>query len=132
VAAIVVLNAVGDVVRPATGELLCAATDPEGLGRSGAELLRAGIGRARPAENTTIGCVMIDAPADRYALTRVAIAAHDGLARAVVPAHTPFDGDTFFVVARAHGEPTFEDVASLCVATTLAVEDAITSIFEPG
>lgn len=131
VTAAVVLNAVGDVVRPATGERLRAAIDPEGRGRAGEQLLQQGAGRARTGENTTIGCVMVDAPLDRFALTRAAIAAHNGLARAVVPAHTPFDGDTFFVVARASGNPDVQAVASLCVATTEAVERAIIGLFDP-
>jgi len=129
VSAAIVVNAVGDVVRPATGEFLRAAVDPEGRGRNGLDLLREGVGRARAGENTTIGCIMIDGALDRYALARAAIAAHDGLARAIVPAHTPFDGDTFFVVARAHGTPDIQAVASLCAATTVAVENAITGLF---
>ncbi|MEZ4520892.1 MAG: P1 family peptidase [Thermomicrobiales bacterium] len=129
VSAIVVLNAVGDIVNPADGSILRGATDPEGGNRNGADLLRDGVGRARQAENTSIGCVVIDGPLDRYALNRAAIAAHDGLARTVVPAHTPFDGDTFFAVARKAGEPDVQDVASVCVATTQAVENAILDLF---
>ncbi len=129
-AAVVVLNAVGDVVRPIDGVVVRGAADPDGRGRSGAEMLREGAGRARSGENTTIGCVMIDAALDRYALARTAIAAHNGLAAVVRPAHTPFDGDTFFVVARAVGNPDVQDVASVCVATSAAVEEAILSLFE--
>ncbi len=130
VSAAVVLNAVGDVVDPGTGARLAFAADPTGANQTGEHLLRTGVGRGRASENTTIGCIMIDAALDRYALTRAAIAAHDGLARTVVPAHTPFDGDTFFVVARSLGSPDILDVASLCVAVTVAVEGAIVGLFD--
>lgn len=53
----------------------------------------------RPGENTSIGVVAVNATLDRAAARRVAIMAQDGIARAVWPAHTPFDGDTLFVLA---------------------------------
>ena len=130
VTAVVVLNAVGDVVRPSDGTIIVGAADPDGQGRNGADLLREGVGHTRTGENTTIGCLMVDAPLDRHALERAAIAAHDGLARAVSPAHTPFDGDTFFVVARESGNPDIRDTASVCVSVTQAVERAILAIFD--
>ena len=46
--------------------------------------------------NTTIGIVATDAKLDQAQLTRIAVAAHDGIARAIVPAHTIFDGDLLF------------------------------------
>ena len=49
--------------------------------------------------NTTIGAVLTDATLDRDATRRVALTAHDGLARAVRPAHTDRDGDTIFALA---------------------------------
>lgn len=130
VAALIVVNAVGDVVRSRDGAILRGAADPEGRGRTGAELMRDGVRRVRPGENTTIGCVLVDGALDRYALQRAVIAAHDGLARCVHPAHTPFDGDTLFVVARDTGAPDPTTVASLCVAVTDAVESAVISLFE--
>jgi L-aminopeptidase/D-esterase-like protein len=53
----------------------------------------------RARENTTIAIVATDADLDRVELKRVAIMAGDGLARALRPAHTPFDGDIVFAVA---------------------------------
>ncbi len=49
--------------------------------------------------NTTIGAVLTDAALDRDAIRRVAMTAHDGLARAVRPAHTDRDGDSIFSLA---------------------------------
>ncbi|HEX5166388.1 MAG TPA: P1 family peptidase, partial [Thermomicrobiales bacterium] len=100
VTAIVVLNALGDIVDPQTGTPRASAVDPEGRGRRARELVLNANATARSGENTTIGAVLVDGAADRDTLQRCCIAAHDGLARCVWPAHTPFDGDTFFAVAR--------------------------------
>jgi L-aminopeptidase/D-esterase-like protein len=58
-----------------------------------------------PAGNTTIGVVGTNATLAPAAAQRVAIMAQDGIARAIRPAHTPFDGDTLFVLATGRGEP---------------------------
>ncbi len=59
---------------------------------------------ARARENTMIAIIATDADLTRTELKRIAIMAHDGMARAVRPAHTPFDGDTVFAVSTArHG-----------------------------
>lgn len=56
---------------------------------------------AQPGANTVIGVVATDAELTRAEARRVAMAAQDGIARAVRPSHTPFDGDTLFVLATA-------------------------------
>lgn len=53
----------------------------------------------RLGEATTIGIVATDMALDKPALQRMATAAHDGFARALVPSHTPFDGDLIFAVS---------------------------------
>jgi len=58
-------------------------------------------GAARPRENTMIAVVATDADVTRNELKRIAIMAHDGMARAVRPSHTQFDGDTVFAVSTA-------------------------------
>lgn len=55
----------------------------------------------RPGEATTIAIVATDAALDKAGLTRLAVAAHDGMARALVPSHTPWDGDLVFAVSTA-------------------------------
>jgi L-aminopeptidase/D-esterase-like protein len=52
-----------------------------------------------PGANTTIGVVVTDAELSREQANRVAAVAHDGIARAVRPAHTRYDGDTLFCLA---------------------------------
>ncbi len=59
--------------------------------------------RARAGQNTCIGVVATDAPLTRAQAKRVAMMAHDGLARCIRPIHTPFDGDTIFVISTAEG-----------------------------
>ena len=50
-------------------------------------------------QNRTLAILATDAALDKAALTRLATVAHDGLARALVPSHTPFDGDLVFAVS---------------------------------
>ncbi|MEM8774250.1 MAG: P1 family peptidase [Pseudomonadota bacterium] len=77
-----------------------------------------------PSNNTTIGIVATNAALTKAQCTRMAIAAHDGIARAVVPAHTPKDGDLIF--AASTGAIETEDhllighMAANCVARAIA------------
>jgi L-aminopeptidase/D-esterase-like protein len=57
------------------------------------------LGRLEPGVNTTLGVVACSAALTTAECKRVAMMAHDGIARAVRPAHTPFDGDTLFALA---------------------------------
>jgi L-aminopeptidase/D-esterase-like protein len=59
------------------------------------------VGRLRPGANTTIAVVACNADLSSAECKRVAMMAQDGIARAVRPAHTPFDGDTVFALAGA-------------------------------
>ena len=76
-----------------------------------------------PGGNTTIGAVVTDAQLTREQAARVAAVAHDGIARAVRPAHTLYDGDTMFCLATgAVQAPTdaVEAVAAQVVARAIA------------
>jgi L-aminopeptidase/D-esterase-like protein len=103
VAAIVAVNAVGDVVDPATGKVIAGLRTADGKGLADVRaLLRSGaFGRpaARPGENTTIGVVATNARLTKAQASKVAQMAHDGFARAISPVHTPNDGDTIFALA---------------------------------
>ncbi|WP_280469623.1 P1 family peptidase, partial [Nocardia brasiliensis] len=104
VSALVVANCAGSVIDPRTGLPWGVGTDgPEFFGlRPGTaeEVARANaLPGKRMALNTTIGVVATDAPLGPTACKRLAVVAHDGLARAVRPAHSPFDGDTLFALA---------------------------------
>ncbi|MCX7558181.1 P1 family peptidase [Sulfitobacter sp. F26204] len=75
-------------------------------------------------ENTTIAIVATDATLTKAECQRVAVAAHDGIGRAIVPAHTPMDGDLVFALstdARPAGNVTLiGHAASLCLARAIA------------
>lgn len=62
----------------------------------------------RPGANTTIGILATDAVLDKASMKRLAIAAHDGFARAIWPSHTDFDGDLVFAAATGRSGVTLE------------------------
>lgn len=115
IGSLVVVNAVGDVVDE-TGAVL-AGTRPGGSDPDGQPAV---------AANTTIGVVATDLPLDKAGATRLAQAAHDGLARAVRPAHTAFDGDTFFALSTTkNGSRTWPIPPAISAAVTDVVALAI-------
>lgn len=123
VGAIVVVNAFGDILDWRTGRILAGTRNPatgefvdtaEALkstarkrgGRPASGGDRPGPGRVSgsgPGQNTTIGVVATNAALSKAEVNRVALMAHDGLARSVSPVHTMFDGDTIFVLSTGDG-----------------------------
>jgi L-aminopeptidase/D-esterase-like protein len=101
VAALVAVNAFGDIIDPSTGGVVAGVRTPDGRGLADARvLIRTGATQKNPiGENTTIGVVATNARLTKAQATKIAQMAHDGLARAIAPAHTMFDGDTLFAVA---------------------------------
>jgi L-aminopeptidase/D-esterase-like protein len=101
VAALVATNGFGDIIDPSTGQIVAGARTADGQTFADArKLLRSGAIRfGAPGQNTTLGVVATNAVLTKTDATRVAEMAHDGFARAIVPVHTPVDGDTIFAVA---------------------------------
>jgi L-aminopeptidase/D-esterase-like protein len=100
VAALVATNGFGDVIDPSTGQIVAGARTADGRFADARALLRAGAIRfGAPGQNTTLGVVATNAVLTKTDATRVAEMAHDGFARAIVPVHTPVDGDTIFAIA---------------------------------
>jgi L-aminopeptidase/D-esterase-like protein len=101
VGAIVAVNAVGDIIDPRNGAVVAGVRTPDGKGLADSRrLLRAGGGTPiRAGQNTTIGVVATNARLTKAQATKVAQMAHDGLARAIYPAHTMGDGDAIFALA---------------------------------
>jgi L-aminopeptidase/D-esterase-like protein len=131
VGALVACNAVGDVLDPATGQVIAGArrADGQGLLDTQAALLNGERStRPMPGTNTTIGVVATNATLSKAQAQRLAISAHDGLARSIRPAHTTLDGDTLFALATCT-ETAPPDLMLLTVmaaeATALATVDAI-------
>jgi L-aminopeptidase/D-esterase-like protein len=102
VGAVVAVNAFGDVVNPGDGEILAGARkmrsdDPADT----LAVMRSAVGKTvlRFASSTVIGVVATNGGLDKEGANKVAQMAQDGVARAVRPAHTLFDGDTLFSLA---------------------------------
>jgi L-aminopeptidase/D-esterase-like protein len=89
VGAIVIVNALGDIVDPQTQQMIAGARNPDGYGFL----------TANPFGNTTIALVATSAALTREQANKLAQMAHDGMAQAIRPAHTMFDGDTVFALA---------------------------------
>ena len=131
VGAIVAVNAVGSVVDPQTGNVVAGIRTEEGKELLDTEeiLQQLGTSNIDFGENTTIGVVATNASLDRVQVTQVARMAQSGLARSIVPAHTPLDGDTLFSVAT--GELDSGDVLEIgslaAEVTSQAIIRAVTS-----
>ncbi len=86
--------------------------------------------------NTTLVVVATDAALTKAEARRVAIMAHDGLARAIRPVHTPYDGDTVFVLSTGKGQTTGIATADLARIGALAADCTARAIargvFEAG
>lgn len=133
VGALVVVNAFGDVRDPATGRILAGARVPgktefaDSLAalhaRAGRQPQGSTWGRGQePGQHTVIGVVATNARLTKSQATKVAQMAHDGLARAVRPAHTMVDGDTLFALATGTHECDVNIVGAFAAE---AVADAI-------
>lgn len=101
VAAMVAVNPVGSVVNPVDGRPWEIGREINGeFGRQGKRAVKLPLKPAPgPIRNTTIGVVATDAFLTKPQAQKVAQMAHDGMARAIRPAHTMFDGDTIFCMA---------------------------------
>ncbi|MEJ6019141.1 P1 family peptidase [Corynebacterium sp. H113] len=149
VAAVMVANPMGAVVGP-DGRLYGDSTQPAVPEQAMAELAKRFVGMTKvpvPKEstthdgadkaassastrNTTIGCLITNAPVTQAQAQRLAMCGHDGLARAIRPAHAPMDGDTLFCVSIGGNDSAAlsvdsTELAMLTVAASDAVENAI-------
>lgn len=133
VGALVAVNALGRVTVGVGPEFWAAPFE------MGGEFGGLGLGRGfdpgaepplmkRLGEATTIAIVATDAALTKAQAQRMAVAAHDGMARAIVPAHTPFDGDLVFAAAtgaRPLADPVLDPflighAAATCLARAIA------------
>jgi L-aminopeptidase/D-esterase-like protein len=101
VAALVAVNAVGDVINPQSGKVVAGARSEDGKGyRDSMDAMLKGYRVVvQNAANTTIGIVATNAPFNKTQMTKIAQMAHDGYARAINPVHTMGDGDTIFAMS---------------------------------
>jgi L-aminopeptidase/D-esterase-like protein len=117
VGALVALNAVGEVYHPETGVKIVAA-------RQGHP---APTGWPIPGANTTLAVVATDLTLTKPQCLRVAQMAHDGLARAIRPSHTLYDGDVIFAISTGSSRPGDPNLVGIFAAEAIA--KAILSIY---
>jgi L-aminopeptidase/D-esterase-like protein len=126
-----VVNALGDIVD-GSGEVIRGARDRGGEWRSASDPLRRLLrdGKSSGA-NTVLVAVLTNARLSKVGANRVAMRAHDGMARAVMPAHTSYDGDTIFCLASGEAEADIDLVSEMAAqATADAIRRAVTAAGE--
>ncbi|WP_349829494.1 P1 family peptidase [Brevibacterium litoralis] len=147
VAAVVAVNAMGSLLDPTgrfhAGTVLAqygyAPGDAPGISGRWEELDRAAEETARRedqgasgagadgARNTTIACLVTDAALDSAQTQRLAASAHAGLARAVHPSHTLYDGDTVFALSTQASPIAPGDLPEVLVGLNIAAADVLTA-----
>jgi L-aminopeptidase/D-esterase-like protein len=124
VGALVVVNAFGDVVDPRTSEILAGTRKPVvGGWLNSGDAIKSGITQAAlERTHTTIGVAATNAALTKEQANIVAMMAHDGLARAIRPAHSSYDGDALFVLSAGRQEG---DVTAIGHTAAEVVAEAI-------
>lgn len=128
VGALAVVNALGDVVDPDTGQVIAGPRDEENKRflRTVDVLAkpRSGMDIQNSPTNTTLAIVATNASLNKEQANKLAQVGHDGLALAVRPCHTMADGDVVFALATGKSDNEV-DMRQLCSTATLAVAQAI-------
>jgi len=132
--AIVVVNALGDVVDPTTGRITAGARNPHGEGFvDTVEYLKqhpvAPFARlATAVENTTLAVVATDARLTKEQVTKVAQMGQNGIAKVVRPAHSPYDGDIVFALSVGEKQADLMTLGALAAElVALAIVRAVTA-----
>ena len=102
IGAVAVVNALGDVYDWRTGEAIAGVTDEEGNNILSTEDIFINMSRIQMNNhtgNTTLGVVLTNAKFSKADLCKIAGMAHDGMARAIRPVHTSFDGDSIYALS---------------------------------
>jgi L-aminopeptidase/D-esterase-like protein len=124
IAALMVVNAVGDVIEPGTGRVLAGprkSDESEFLSTS--QLLKGEFKEAVPPFNTVIGVVATDARLSKVQASKLAYLAQIGIARTIDPCHTMYDGDTLFALSTGNDKEA--DINALGAAAAEVVTEAI-------
>lgn len=127
VGALVVVNAVGDILDPSTGEILAGTLSDDRKTLADARILIRENNMLVPDEsgtNTTIAIVATNAKLSKSQVTKVAQMAQDGIARAIYPSHTTRDGDAVFSLATG----TFQFNSDVSIIGSLAADMIVESI----
>jgi L-aminopeptidase/D-esterase-like protein len=121
IGALVVVNAVGDVIDPKSGKIIAGAKNDNGKFLNTQEHLKNNfLSPFKIWGNTTLAVVATNAAFKKEAITKIAEMAQDGLAYAIRPSHTLFDGDMVF--AMSVGDERADIMAVGAIAAELVAE----------
>ncbi len=128
-AAVVAANPLGDIYDFKTNQMIAGLSSP-----TTNQIFLEGLGaffKGRKGENTTIGCVITNAKMTKAQANKLADISHDGIALAVRPCHTMYDGDTIFVLSTGTLPCMFDRVLAAGVeAVAVAIANAAYSAKE--
>jgi len=139
VAALIAVNAFGDVIDPQNGQIIAGARSIEkgpirigdqGIFANTLETMRTFAGKSilrfASSQNTVIGVVATNARLTKEEANKVAQMSHNGLAKTIQPAHTMFDGDTIFCMATGSKKADVNLIGAYAVeAVSAAVTNAV-------
>ncbi len=126
VGALAVTNSVGAIVDPETGELVAGPRgEGEGEMRTPEQAVVERVEEEGSRENTTLVCIATNAAIEHIGVQRLAVHAHDGLARTIIPAHTLGDGDVAFALTTGEAATEPQDLTTLGLMAMLTVERAV-------
>ncbi len=127
--ALAVVNAFGDVVDPTTGEIVAGARlspDSPEFADTTARMFQGKVRKGFGTTNTTLVVAMTNAALDKLQATKVAQMAQDGLARAIRPVHTQFDGDMVFALSLGQKQADLNTLGTAAAeVTTRAIVRAV-------
>lgn len=127
VGVLVVVNALGDIVDPASGNIIAGARRDDGGFVNMQEWLKENpLSPFKAWGNTTLAVVATNAAFKKEAITKIAEMAQDGLSRAIRPAHTPFDGDMVFTLSV--GDAQADAMAVGAIAAELVAEAIVRAV----
>lgn len=121
VQALAVVNAFGDVVNPTTGGIIAGARASKESTQfvvTATQMFQGKVRKAFGATNTTLVVSMTNAALNKIQATKVAQMAQDGLARAICPVHTQFDGDLVFALSAGQKRADLNTVGTAAAEVT--------------
>lgn len=131
VGAVMAVNCVGDVFDSKEGRIIAGVLSKDKKSLSSTEEIMLGNYRNQKdifSENTVIGCIITNATLSKPQATKLASIGQNGIARAIRPAHSVFDGDTVFTLSTGNVDANFDTIGILAVrAVEAAIIDAVTS-----
>ena len=138
--AIVVVNAIGDIFDPDSGEMIAGLLSEDKKSFRNTEQAMYDAAKIKPADfagNTTIGAILTNAALDKIQLSKIASMAHNGYARCIRPVHTSMDGDTIYALSNGSVNADMDLIGTLAarvmsMAIVKAVKSAESAFGHPG